>query len=56
MFEEQQFTLMVRGKEAYTGNHDDCMTALLLRYGWVPMKHNHLLKIEMVPVNKKVKA
>lgn len=48
-FTIELFTLRVRGRDICTDTHDNCMTQLMLRYGWVPMQHNHLLRIEMVP-------
>lgn len=49
---QQYFKLKVRGRVLAVGTHDYCLAKLMRTYCWVPMRHAHLLRVELIPVSK----
>lgn len=45
-----QLTLKIRGIPVTVGTYEHCLSTLMARWGWVPMRFAGLLKIEMEAV------
>lgn len=43
------YKLKVRGYIAAVGTYDHCLTTIMCRWGWVPMRFAGLLKVELEP-------